>query len=62
MDELDTLLTQLKRAQDTMNDLSEERMLKLQSLMEKRAQFESTLSNIMKAFEKTQGDLVANLK
>ena len=62
MNELDAILAQSSRAQDTWSDLSEERSLKLQILMEKRAQMESTLSNILKAFENTQKDLVANLK
>ncbi len=62
MNELDAILAQSSRAQDTLSDLSEERSLKLQTLMEKRSQMESTLSNILKAFENTQRDLVANLK
>lgn len=62
MNELDAILAQSSRAQDTLSDLSEERNLKLQILMEKRAQMESTLSNILKAFESTQRDLIANLK
>jgi hypothetical protein len=48
--------------QDTMGGLSEERAMALQETMEKKAQVENTLSNIMKAYEKTQESLVANIK
>jgi hypothetical protein len=45
-----------------MSDLSDEMNLKLQEYMEEKTQFESALSNILKAFENTQNTLVANLK
>lgn len=44
------------------SDLSEEIQLKLQGLMEKKSEFETTLSNIVKGFESTQEDLIGNLK
>ena len=49
-------------AADEIGELTEERQLKLQQLMEKKSQSENTLSNILKTFENTQSDLVSNLK
>jgi hypothetical protein len=42
--------------------LTEERALRLQQLMDEKSQAENTLSNILKVYEKTQSDLVANIK
>ena len=44
------------------SDLTEQRQLQLQQMMDERSQVENTLSNILKAFENTQNDLVANIK
>ena len=46
----------------SLSDLTSERQLELQQLMEKKTQIEQTLSNVLKAFENTQRDLVANIK
>jgi hypothetical protein len=43
-------------------DLTSERQLKLQQLMEKKTQIQQTLSNVEKKFDNTQEDLIANLK
>jgi hypothetical protein len=50
------------RVLDGLSDLTSEKQLKLQEMMEKKTQVETTLSNILKSFENTQRDLVANLK
>ena len=42
-------------------DASQEQ-LRLQMLMEKKHQQESTLSNVLKTFDSSQRDLIANLK
>ena len=44
------------------DELTSERQLELQKLMEKKTQIESTLSNVLKPFDDDQSDLVANLK
>jgi hypothetical protein len=55
--------TELKHETMTgLSDLTSERQLQLQQLMEKKTQIEQTLSNVLKTFENTQQDLVANLK
>ena len=43
-------------------EASQERMLYLQMLMDKKDQVEKTFSNILKIFQNTQRDLVVNLK
>lgn len=52
----------LKDKMGNLGDLTSERQLELQQLMEKKTQIEQTLSNVLKGFENTQRDLVANLK
>lgn len=47
---------------DTMSNLSQEDMLKLQMEMEKKDQAEKTLSNVLKSSGDTQEDIVRNLK
>ena len=47
---------------DGLPDLTSYKQLELQQLMEKKTQIEATLSNILKSFNNTQSDLVANLK
>jgi hypothetical protein len=47
---------------DIPGDLTSQTQLELQQLMEKKTQIESNLSNILKNFDQTQSDLVANLK
>ena len=51
-----------KDQMDTMGEISEERSLRLQQLMERKTQVEQTLSNILKTFSNTQSNLVQNLK
>jgi hypothetical protein len=47
---------------DIPGDLTSQTQLELQQLMEKKTQIESNISNILKNFDQTQSDLVANLK
>jgi hypothetical protein len=47
---------------DIPGDLTSQRQLEFQQLMEKKTQSESILTNILKNFDQTQRDLVANLK
>jgi len=47
---------------ENMDDKSQERMLILQILMDKKDQAEKTISNILKVFQNTQRDIVSNLK
>jgi hypothetical protein len=47
---------------DAINELSEMTLLRLQMTMERRAQYVSTLSTILKKISDTQEDLVDNLK
>jgi hypothetical protein len=46
----------------TADDLTAESQLKLQQLMEKKTQMESTQSNVLKPFDDDQRGLVANIK
>ena len=53
---------EVKNILDSISSLSEEANLRLQLLMDKKDQAEKTLSNVLKAFQNTQRDLVSNLK
>jgi hypothetical protein len=44
------------------DELTSERQLELQQLLEKKTQIESTPSNVLKPFDDDQRDLVANIK
>jgi hypothetical protein len=44
------------------SDLTSEKQMKLQEMMEQKTQIEQTLSNVEKKFEDTQRDLIANIK
>jgi hypothetical protein len=59
--DMNELYDSFERLQDS-SDLSQESMLALQMLMDKKDQVEKVLSNILKVFQNTQRDLVANLK
>jgi ABC-type transporter Mla subunit MlaD len=62
MDELDTILAQLSRTNDTIGSLSEEMSLKLQMYMDRRSKIIQTLSNIMSKMSQTTEAIVANIK
>jgi len=55
-------LTDDKMGTATPEDMNSMDQLKLQKMMDQKSQLESAISNIMKAFEDTQGDLVNNSK
>lgn len=59
--DMDEQYVSFERLQDV-GDMSQERMLVLQVLMDKKDQVEKVLSNILKVFQNTQRDLVSNLK
>lgn len=52
-----------KRAQaDSLSDLTEQEMLMLQQVMEKKSQLEQMISNVMKSGSEASGAAIANLK
>ena len=53
---------QLKSELDSMSEMSEQQQLQLQMIMDRRAKFEETLSNLLKAEQDTAGSIVGNLK
>jgi len=59
--DMSELYDSFDRLQDS-SDISQESMLALQMLMDKKDQAEKVLSNILNVFQNTQRDLVANLK
>jgi hypothetical protein len=54
--------TQISRALDSLSDISQQQQLQLQTLMDRRSQFEETLSNLMKSQQDTSSSIVSNLK
>jgi hypothetical protein len=62
MNELDAILAQIGRVQDTMNGISVELNLKLQKAIERRSQAIQTVSDIMEMQKDTQKELIANLR
>ena len=60
--DLRALQDELKGKLDSMNEMSEMTSLRLQTMMDRRSKFISTLSNIMKKISTTQDTLVQNLK
>ena len=47
---------------ETMNEMDEERSLRLQLALKRLAKFQSTLSNMMKTTSDTSSGIVSNLK
>jgi hypothetical protein len=62
VEQLHSILEDLKGRLDGMNEMSEMTSLRLQMTMDRRSKFISTLSNIMKKISTTQDALVQNLK
>jgi ABC-type transporter Mla subunit MlaD len=62
MNELDAILAQIGRMQDTMNGISVELSLKLQKAIDRRSQAIQTMSNIMEMQKDTQKELIANIR
>lgn len=59
---LDGEIKKAEEEMDTLGDMSEEMAIKLQKVMDKKTQAEDTLLNIMKVMEKTQDNIISNLK
>lgn len=53
---------QAANAREKLSDMTQDQMLRLQALMQKRSQFESTLGNLMKASNTTSAAVISNLK
>ncbi len=62
MSSLKALLDENKDRLDSLNELSEMTMLRLQKTMDRRSKFISTLSQMMKKTSTTQDTLVQNIK
>jgi hypothetical protein len=62
VEEIRAILDDLKGRLDGMNEMAEMASLRLQMMMDRRAKFISTLSNIMKKISDTQDTLTQNLK
>lgn len=60
--EVDQVIDSLRSKEDSLTEMSELRSLQLQTLMERRNQFFTTLNNIMKKISDTQDQIIQNLK
>lgn len=60
--ELRSIQAKLRDQLDSMSEMGEMESLRLQMAMERRSQFMTTLSNIMKKSSETQSSIVQNLK
>ena len=56
------LMQDLKDEKDGLGDMSQQDMIQLQQLMEKKGQLEQLLSNLMKAMQETQENIIKNMK
>lgn len=62
LSEANKLMNQIREQKQSLNELSQEDMLWLQTLMEKKSQLEQMISNTMKAAAETQANIAKNLK
>ena len=57
-----SLMTDLQKQKDALNELNSIDMLQLQQLMDKKSQLEQMISNTMKAGSETKNNIARNLK
>ena len=60
--QIQQVAAQVKNELESLNDMSEQQQLQLQMLLDRRAKFEETLSNLLKSEQDTASSIVSNLK
>ena len=62
VEQLECIVAELEGKLDSLSEMGEMDMLRLQMLMDRRSKLEEALSNMMKKMAETQGAIVGNLK